>query len=83
MEIRLLSDHGEQLVRERTRLQNRLRWHLLELCPEQEAKLGRGRLSHLRELERLDRRLRRISGARAHVARAQLAQIRTLTRQAD
>ena len=83
MEIRLLCDHREQLVRERTRLQNRLRWHLLELCPEHEAKLGRGRLSNLRELERLDRRLRRIGGARAQVARAQLAQIRTLTRQAD
>jgi transposase len=83
MEIRLLSDHREQLIRERTRLQNRLRWHLLELCPEHEAKLGRGRLSDVRELERLDRRLRRISGARVRVARAQLAQIRTLTREAD
>ena len=33
MEVRLLSDHRKDLVVERTRVQNRLRWHLLELCP--------------------------------------------------
>ena len=38
----------------RVRSQNRLRWHLLELCPELEAKLKRGSLSDLRQLERLD-----------------------------
>ena len=43
MEIRLLFDHREDLVRERTRMQNRLRWHLLELCPELERKLKRVR----------------------------------------
>ncbi len=32
VEIRLLSDHRKDLVAERTRIQNRLRWHLLELC---------------------------------------------------
>ena len=42
MEIRLLSDHRDQLVAERTRIQNRLRWHLLELCPELEAQLPQG-----------------------------------------
>ena len=44
MEIRLLSDHRKDLVAERTRVQNRLRWHLLELCPELERSLGRGSL---------------------------------------
>jgi transposase len=84
MEIRLLFDHRETLVRERTRMQNRLRWHLLELCPELEAKLARGGLSHLRQLERVDRRLRKLgTGARVRVAREQLAQIRRLIRQAD
>lgn len=39
MEIRLLADHREDLVAERTRAQNRLRWHLLDLCPELEAQL--------------------------------------------
>jgi Transposase len=38
-EIRLLSDHRDQLVAERVRIQNRLRWHLLALCPELEAQL--------------------------------------------
>jgi transposase len=81
MEIRLLFDHRDGLVRERTRFQNRLRWHLLALCPELEAKLGRGSLSDLRQLERLDRRLRRIgAGARARVAREQVAHIRHLAR---
>ena len=33
-ELRLLVDHREDLVTERTRMQNRLRWHLHELDPE-------------------------------------------------
>ena len=41
MEIRLLLDHRRQLVSERTRTINRLRWHLLELCPELEGLLKR------------------------------------------
>jgi transposase len=83
MSIRLMSDHREDLVRERTRMQNRLRWHLLELCPELEAKLKRGALSDLRALERLDRRLRRLApSVRLRIAREELAHIRMLTRQA-
>jgi transposase len=84
MEIRLLFDHREDLVAERTRMQNRLRWHLLELCPELEAKLPRGSLSDMRQLERLDRRLRRLApGVRLRIAREELAHIRALTRQAQ
>ncbi len=83
MEIRPLFDHREDLVRERTRMQNRLRWHLLELCPALERKLAAGALSNQRQLERLDRQLRRIgAGTRARIAREQLAHIRALTRQA-
>jgi transposase len=37
MQIRLLSDHRSDLVAERTRMQNRLRWHLVALAPELEA----------------------------------------------
>lgn len=82
MEIRLLSDHREDLVRERTRMQNRLRWHLLDLCPELEAKLAAGALSNQRPVERLDRQLRRLgTGTRVRIAREQLAHIRALTRQ--
>ena len=83
MEIRLLSDHREDLVKERTRMINRLRWHLLELCPELEAKLKRGALSELRALERLDRQLRRLApSVRLRIAREELAHIRALTRDA-
>src|SRR4051812_28839535 len=32
-ELRLLVDHRDALIRERTRLQNRIRWHLHELDP--------------------------------------------------
>ena len=82
MEIRLLSDHRK--VAERTRVQNRLRWHLLELCPELERSLERGSLAAARQLERIDRRLRRIGGGvRVRVAREQVAQLRVLNRQVD
>jgi transposase len=84
MEIRLLSDHRKDLVAERTRVQNRLRWHLLELCPGLERSLGRGALEQARQLDRIDRRLRRLTvSARVRVAREQVAQLRRLTRQAD
>jgi transposase len=84
MEIRLLSDHRKDLVAERTRVQNRLRWHLLELCPELERSLGRGSLAQPRQLARVDRRLRRLPAcARVRIAREQIAQLRDLTRRAD
>ena len=59
MEIRLLSDHRGELVAARTRIVNRLRWHLLVLCPELESQLKRGAFNHARALDRVDRRLRR------------------------
>jgi transposase len=84
MEIRLLSDHRKDLVAERTRVQNRLRWHLLELCPELERSLGRGSLADARRLGRVDRRLRRLPAcARVRVAREQIVQLRVLSGQAD
>src|SRR4051812_29915005 len=39
LEVRLLADHRADLVAERTRHQNRLRWHLVELDDELEASL--------------------------------------------
>ncbi len=39
-EIRLLADHREHLVGERTRIGNRLRWHLHDLEPELEIPAG-------------------------------------------
>jgi transposase len=81
MEIRLLLDHRNDLVAERTRNVNRLRWHLLELCPELEASLGRGALNHARVLDRVDRQLRKLpAGARVRIAREQISQLRGLNR---
>ena len=79
MEIRL-----QDFVAERTRAQNRLRWHLLELSPELERSLKRGSLDKPRQLGRIDRRLRRmVSCARVRVARDEVRQIRALTGQVD
>ena len=84
MEIRLLCDHRNDLIAERTRTVNRLRWHLLTLCPELERSLKRGALNEARELDRVDRRLRKLStGARVRIAREQVSQLRSLTRQID
>jgi transposase len=84
MEIRLLLDHRGDLVAERTRTINRLRWHLVELCPELERSLKRGALNQARVIDRVDRRLRKLpSGARVRIAREQLAQLRGLNRQID
>jgi len=84
LKIRLLADHRTALVAERTRAQNRLRWHLLERCHELEASLKKRSLAEKRTLDRIDRRLRRMpAGARVRVAREQLVQIRALTRQAN
>ena len=80
----MLSDHRKDLVAERTSVQNRLRWHLLELCPELERSLGRGSLADPRQLARVERRLRRLPAcARVRIAREQIAQLRDLTRRAD
>jgi len=82
MEIRLLLDHREDLVAERTRTVNRLRWHLLELSPELERSLKRGALNQAHELDRVDRQLRKLpTRARVRVAREQVSQLRSLNRQ--
>jgi transposase len=63
---------------------NRLRWHLLVLCPELERSLKRRALNKSRELDRVDRQLRKLpAGARGRIAREQVAQLRSLTRQID
>jgi transposase len=84
MEIRLLLDHRQDLLAERTRIVNRLRWHLLELCPELERSLKRGALNQPRVLDRVDRQLRQLdAGARVTIVREQIIQLRGLTRQID
>jgi transposase len=81
MEIRLLVEHRNDLVAERTRMVNRLRWHLLELCPELEASLKRKALNQPRTLDRVERQLRKLpTGARVRIAREQISGLRGLNR---
>jgi transposase len=84
MEIRLIFDHRADLVAERTRIVNRLRWHLLELSPELEHSCKRGSLGKSRTLDRVERHLRKLPrSARAQVAREQLSDLRRLSRRID
>ncbi len=84
MEIRLLADHRDDVVAERTRAQNRLRWHLVDLCPQLEAELPARSLNRLVQLDRVTRALRRLpASARVRVARELVNRIRLLTRQAN
>src|SRR4051794_40631433 len=85
MEIRVLCDHRNDLITERTRVANRLRWHLVALCPELEAQIPGRSLDHHVWLERVARKLQRLPSpqARVRVARQLASSIRALTRQAD
>jgi transposase len=78
-EIKLLVDHREDLVAERTRVQNRLRWHLHQLWPELE--IPRGGLDRVKWLDLLARRLARCErSVRVEVCRDQLRRLRELAR---
>jgi transposase len=79
-----LLDHRADLVADRTRTVNRLRWHLLGLCPELERSLKPGAFNQARVLDRVERRLRKLpAGARVRVAREQVAHIRRLNRRIE
>ena len=39
MQIRVLCDYRDQIISQRTRMINRLRWHLVTIAPELEAQL--------------------------------------------
>jgi transposase len=77
-EVRLLVDHREDLVAERTRAQNRLRWHLHELDPGNEPP-ARG-LDRAVVLADLEQRLENQPGTIARIARDLVVRIRELTR---
>jgi transposase len=84
MEIRLLHDHRSDLLAERTRQINRLRWHLVDLCPDLEAKIPARRLDSGVMLDRVARRLRNEErSARHRVVLELVASIRCISRQAD
>jgi transposase len=82
MQIRLLSDHRDDLVAERTRAQNRLRWHLVDLCPQLEASLPKRSLDRQCQLDRVEDALRRMpADTRVRVALELVTRIRQLTRE--
>jgi transposase len=79
-EIRLLADHREDLVGERTRIQNRLRWHLHDLDPSLE--IPAGAFNRYRWLDRLERWLgEREDELQVRIARELVARCRELTQQ--
>ena len=61
MEIRVLNDYRDQIIWERTRLVNRLRWHLVAVAPELEAGLGVAALKGPQVCARLTRQLARLT----------------------
>lgn len=78
-ELRLLHDHRADLVAERTRIQNRLRWHLHELDPD--LVIPPGALDRRVWLDRIARRLGRMEQTvQARIARELVLRCRELSR---
>jgi transposase len=75
--LRLLVDHREDMVGERTRMQSRLRWHVHELFPGLE--IAPKSLGRLHVIAAVDQRLRPVEGTVAAIARELIGRIRDLT----
>jgi transposase len=81
LELKLLLDHREDLVKARSEDQQRLRWHLHDLWPEME--LPAGCLDRTAWLQRVARKLARAEqGARVRVSRELVCAIRERTKRA-
>ncbi|HTT59149.1 MAG TPA: IS110 family transposase [Acidimicrobiales bacterium] len=76
-EIRLLVDHREDLVAERTRILNRLRWHLHELDASWDPPVRS--LTRYVQLEKVAQRLRGCEGTVARIARELVERARQIT----
>jgi transposase len=76
-ELRLLVDHREDLVRERTGQINRLRWHLHELDPAWDP--APRSLDRFVQLEAIAERLSGMQGTLAWIARDLVGRIREVT----
>jgi transposase len=82
LDVRLLVDHRERLVAQRTRLINELRWNLHDLSPEFEVPARA--LITARWQQRVAGRLARAQqSTRVRIARDELRRIRELTRSVD
>jgi transposase len=81
LQVKLLLDHREDLVRSRAEDQCRLRWHLHDLWPGLE--IPAGALDRIVWLDRLARRLSRAEqGTRVRIARELVTEIRRRSRRA-
>lgn len=81
-EIRVLCDYRDQLMRERARLINRLRWHLVRIAPEIEAQIGPEALKGPRIRARLARQLGQLpKSPELRIAKAQLRRINEITKE--
>lgn len=79
LEIKLLLDHREDLVSDRSDDQRRLRWHLHDLWPELE--IPAGALDRAKWLDRIAGKLRRAEQvARVRVSRELVSQIKARTK---
>jgi transposase len=76
-EVRLLTDHRESLVAERTRAICRLRWHLHELDPSWEPKARS--LDRIRALAQVETHIADLPGTVARLARELTVRCRDLT----
>ena len=78
-ELKLLVDHRDDLVAERRRAQQRLRWHLHELDPSLQVPLGA--LDRAIWVDRVGRKLARLEQTtQVRIARDLLSRCRSLTR---
>jgi transposase len=81
-EIRVLCDYRDQLMGERTRLINRLRWHLVRIAPDLGAQLGPAALKGPRIRARLARQLGQLPASpQLRVAKALLRRINEISRE--
>jgi transposase len=82
LEIRVLCDYRDQIICERTRMINRLRWHLVRIAPDLEAQLGATALNGPQICARLTRQLARLTPSpQLRVARRLLARISAIVRE--
>jgi len=79
-QLRLLVDHRDDLVRERTRVQSRLRWHLHEIDPGLEVR-SRGLRSRC-VVDAVERHLEGFEGTVVEIARELVERVRQLNRRA-
>ena len=82
LEIRVLCDYRDQLISDRTRMINRLRWHQVTIAPEIEAQIAQAALKGPRICAKLTRQLARLTPSpQLRVARQLLRRITEIGRE--